>query len=94
MVLTLDEKNNFYTNATVVIESGRFTQIIPHGKDFKSKTDDQVIDATGKLLMPALVDLHFHTAIAKVCSVSIVYGQNFKNFTGLERSSSSVGISR
>jgi len=30
-------------------------------------------DATGKLLIPALVDLHFHTAIAKVCSVSIVY---------------------
>ncbi|CAF0843217.1 unnamed protein product [Adineta steineri] len=64
-VLTLDEKNNYYVNATVIIENGRFKQILPHGNDFKSTKNDQVIDATGKLLMPSFVDLHFHTAVAK-----------------------------
>ncbi|CAF1627574.1 unnamed protein product [Adineta ricciae] len=64
-VLTLDQNNNYHTNATVIIENGRFTQIFPDGTHFESTSNDQTIDATGKLLMPALVDLHFHTAIAK-----------------------------
>ncbi|CAF3820981.1 unnamed protein product, partial [Adineta steineri] len=64
-VLTLDEKNNYYVNAIVIIENGRFKQILPHENDFKSTKNDQIIDATGKLLMPSFVDLHFHTAVAK-----------------------------
>ena len=65
VVLTLDQKNNYYPKATVIIENGRFSEIHFDGTDVQPTATDQVIDATGKLLMPALVDLHFHTAIAK-----------------------------
>ncbi|MFT4044721.1 MAG: amidohydrolase family protein, partial [Gordonia sp. (in: high G+C Gram-positive bacteria)] len=66
MVLTLDDSNSYIENGTVVVEDDRITWI---GKDsdggFVIEDDDLIIDATDKIIMPGLVDLHFHTALGK-----------------------------
>lgn len=66
-VLTLDDQNNFYFPATVTIEDDAITSISegspPHIQDDAAPTT--IIDGTDKLLMPGLVDLHFHTSVAK-----------------------------
>lgn len=65
-VLTLDEEDHFYYPATVVIEDDVINDIteddyqIPH-----DEVSTSVLDGTDKLLMPGLVDLHFHTSVAK-----------------------------
>lgn len=65
-VLPLDERDNFYYPATVVIEDDIISSI---SEDEQHAPEDEVpttvIDGTDKLLMPGLVDLHFHTGVAK-----------------------------
>lgn len=65
-VLTLDDDNNFYYPATVVIEDNTISSI-SECEQHVSQGDASatVIDGTDKLLMPGLVDLHFHTSVAK-----------------------------
>lgn len=65
-VLTLDWDDNFYFPATVVIEDDLIAHISEG--EYQSPQDGvstSVIDGTDKLLMPGLVDLHFHTSVAK-----------------------------
>lgn len=64
LVLTLDEAGTYIENGSVLIEDDRIAWI---GADADTPpTDaDTVIDATGKIVMPGLTDLHFHTAIGK-----------------------------
>ena len=52
----------------IVIENGRITDIVlmdavntaGYGKDFQRPTGDRVIDATGKFVIPGLVEMHAH----------------------------------
>jgi 5-methylthioadenosine/S-adenosylhomocysteine deaminase len=47
----------------VVIDGDRIAAVGPGRYD--PAADDEVIDAAGKVVMPGLVDLHYHTALAK-----------------------------
>jgi 5-methylthioadenosine/S-adenosylhomocysteine deaminase len=64
MVLTLDDADTYHENGHVVLEDDRIVAVgagaPPAGGD-----GDTVIDAAGKLVMPGLVDLHYHTALGK-----------------------------
>lgn len=65
-VLTLDNEDHFYYPATVVIEDDLIAHITEG--EYHQPQDDistLVLDGTDKLLMPGLVDLHFHTSVAK-----------------------------
>lgn len=66
-VLTLDEVDSFYFPATVVIEDDLISRIFEGGQQMplQDDTPTDLIDGTDKLLMPGLVDLHFHTSVAK-----------------------------
>jgi len=65
MVLTLDEAGTYHETATVVVDNDRISAILPAGQDVDLGAADQVIDATDKIVMPGLIDLHYHTAIGK-----------------------------
>lgn len=65
MVLTLDEGGTYHERGTVVVENDRIQAILPHGQSVAVNADDKVIDATDKIIMPGLIDLHYHTAIGK-----------------------------
>lgn len=65
-VLTLDDEDHFYYPATVVIEDDVIIHITEG--DYRQPQDEVstvVLAGTDKLLMPGLVDLHFHTSVAK-----------------------------
>lgn len=67
-ILTLDDHDTFYYPGTVEIE-GQFISKVYAGNPVQSLRDDPSItflDGTDKLVMPGLVDLHFHTSVAKV----------------------------
>lgn len=65
MVLTLDESGSYHETGTVVIEGDKITDIVPGSPPIEAKPGDEVIDATDKIIMPGLIDLHYHTAIGK-----------------------------
>ncbi len=70
-ILTLDDKNTFYYPGTIEIRDDKIYSI---GEWFKDVVQEEyvgkttIIDGTDKLVMPGLVDLHFHTSVAKVRS--------------------------
>ncbi len=47
-------------NGSVLIENGRIAAI---GKNVSAPADATIVDATGKYLMPGIIDCHSHTAI-------------------------------
>lgn len=67
-ILTLDAQDTFLYPGILEIRDDRIHSIrsgsVASGDEFEGETE--IIDGTDKLVMPGLVDLHFHTAIAKV----------------------------
>ena len=64
-VLTLNDADDAHFGGHIVVDGDR---IVAVGDGIWAGTpapDDTVIDATGKIAMPGLVDLHYHTAIGK-----------------------------
>ncbi|AUG99029.1 amidohydrolase [Pectobacteriaceae bacterium CE70] len=65
MVLTLDEAGTYYESGTVIVNGDRLAAILPASQSFECFPTDEVIDASNKIVMPGLIDLHYHTAIGK-----------------------------
>jgi 5-methylthioadenosine/S-adenosylhomocysteine deaminase len=64
IVLTLNDDNDVLFGGTVVIDGDRIAAIA--GPEEAVGTDSAtVLDATGKVVMPGLIDLHYHTALGK-----------------------------
>jgi 5-methylthioadenosine/S-adenosylhomocysteine deaminase len=63
-VLTLDDADEVVFGGTVVIDGDRITQVLEPGEVVEGPAGTE-IDATGKVVMPGLVDLHYHTALGK-----------------------------
>ncbi|KKY27773.1 putative 5-methylthioadenosine s-adenosylhomocysteine deaminase n1 [Diplodia seriata] len=67
-ILTLDDDDTFLYPATLVIENDRIVDMFEEGEKDPTSTSTiptTTIDGTDKLIMPGLVDLHFHTSVAK-----------------------------
>jgi 5-methylthioadenosine/S-adenosylhomocysteine deaminase len=66
-VVTMNDNDDVHDGGVVVIEGDRIAAVHPDGAgpEQEQLDDVRVIDATGKAVLPGLVDLHYHTAIAK-----------------------------
>jgi 5-methylthioadenosine/S-adenosylhomocysteine deaminase len=66
-VVTMDDDRSVYFGGHVVIDGDRITAVGdgPYGGGAGETAGAEAIDATGMIIMPGLVDLHFHTAIGK-----------------------------
>jgi 5-methylthioadenosine/S-adenosylhomocysteine deaminase len=62
IVVTLNEADDVYFGGTVVIEGDRIAQVTDEAVPADGAN---VIDATDRIVMPGLVDFHYHTALAK-----------------------------
>lgn len=69
-ILTLDDLDTFFFPGSIEIIDDKITAISDQaeGNASHSLTDQDtiIIDGTDKLVMPGMVDLHFHTSVAKV----------------------------
>ncbi len=53
----INPANNFEGISDIRIENGFITEI---SKDIKAKDNEEIIDLTGKIITPGLVDMHCH----------------------------------
>jgi len=65
IVVTLNEADDVLVGGTVVLDGDRVSYVGPATGAPAPRPGETVIDAGGKAVMPGLVDLHYHTAIAK-----------------------------
>jgi 5-methylthioadenosine/S-adenosylhomocysteine deaminase len=65
MILTLDPADTYLERGTVVIDGDRIVDIVDASMPIVALPEDQTINAEGKIVMPGLIDLHYHTALGK-----------------------------
>ena len=66
-VLTLDDQETAHADGAVVVDKGKIVAVGP-SEPLEMRYAGEgvtVIDAQGKAVMPGLVDLHYHTSVAK-----------------------------
>lgn len=62
-VVTMNDDNDVHFGASVVVDGDRIAEIVTDGAP---NTDGAtVIDASDRIVMPGLVDFHYHTALGK-----------------------------
>ena len=66
-VVTMNDANDVVFDGAVVLEGDRITDVGPTTDVLARQSADgaRVIDASGKAVLPGLVDLHYHTALGK-----------------------------
>jgi 5-methylthioadenosine/S-adenosylhomocysteine deaminase len=64
-VLTINDADEVHFGGHVVLDGDRITAVGDGAYAGEIADGDRVIDADGKIVMPGLVDLHYHTAIGK-----------------------------
>ncbi len=62
-ILTMDEQERDYPQADILIRDGCIQAIGPNAADGFLETAERVIDGKGKLVMPGLVNAHFHSPV-------------------------------
>jgi 5-methylthioadenosine/S-adenosylhomocysteine deaminase len=63
-VLTMDDERSVHFGGHVVIDGDRIAAVGP-GRYAGDTAGAQVIDAAGMIVMPGMIDLHYHTAVGK-----------------------------
>jgi 5-methylthioadenosine/S-adenosylhomocysteine deaminase len=63
-VVTMDDARSVYFGGHVVIDGDRIAAV-GAGSYAGEAADAEVIDAEGMIVMPGLIDLHYHTAVGK-----------------------------
>src|SRR6266487_4195512 len=66
-VVTMNDAGDVLFDGAVVLEGDRITDVGPTADVLARQSADgaRVIDASGKAVLPGLVDLHYHTALGK-----------------------------
>jgi 5-methylthioadenosine/S-adenosylhomocysteine deaminase len=65
IVMTINDADDVHFGGHVVLDGDRITAVGAGDYRGGPGKDAEVIDATGMIVMPGLVDLHYHTAIGK-----------------------------
>lgn len=68
-ILTLDDQDTFFYPGIIEIRDDKIFSIRDYSAGIAIDEyggETSIIDGTDKLVMPGLVDLHFHTSVAKV----------------------------
>ena len=65
MILTLDSVGTYFERGTLIIDGDRIVSVNDGAVPVMDQPGDKAIDAADKIVMPGLVDLHYHTALGK-----------------------------
>jgi dihydroorotase len=56
----VDPEKGSVDKLDLIIEKGRISRILPNGASKDQETGVRVVEATGKLVIPGLIDMHVH----------------------------------
>ncbi len=67
IVVTVNHSGNVFEKGGVLVDGNKIAAVgtMDNVMSQTKKTPDYIIDANGMVALPGLVDLHFHTAIAR-----------------------------
>src|SRR5919198_3249105 len=60
LIVTMDTRQRILENASIVVENDRIVDIADSSKEEESSNIDEVIDASGMVVLPGLVNCHVH----------------------------------
>jgi len=61
IILTIDETDDYYPDGCIVVENGKITYIGSDALRPNLKNGDTIINLSGKLVMPGLINTHIHS---------------------------------
>lgn len=80
ILVTMDPQRMIFEDGAVAIENDRIIAVGRTDDVIKNRKADITIDAKKKVIMPGLIDLHYHTAIARGVSDGLPLGAYLETF--------------
>lgn len=80
IVVTMDQHRRIIENGAVAIRGDHIAAVGGTDEPSLKITADHTIDATDKIVMPGLIDLHYHTALARGVSDGLPLGTYLETF--------------
>jgi len=80
ILITMDPQRRVFEDGAVAIENGRITSVGKTQEVTGNVKPVVTIDAKKKVIMPGLIDLHYHTAIARGVSDGLPLGTYLETF--------------
>jgi len=80
IVVTMDHDRKIIENGAVAISGDRIEAVGKTDEISGKIKADQIIDAKNKIIMPGLIDLHYHTALARGVSDGLLLGTYLETF--------------
>ena len=64
-ILTVNEQDEIIRDGAILVENGRIADIGPSKRLLSKYTGVQVLDASGQVVMPGLINLHLHSGLIR-----------------------------
>jgi len=80
IIVTMDPQRRVIEEGAIVTKDGRISAVGKTDEVSKEMRVDKTIDAKNKIIMPGLIDLHYHTALARGVSDGLPLGTYLETF--------------
>ena len=81
-IITMDPSRRVIPSGAIAITSGKVVAVGPKEDIERDHTAPQVIDATGKVMLPGLIDVHAHAGHGLIKTMGMEQGNHWEELCG------------